>query len=50
MCTACELVIRLLKPETTLCQPDGPLLKYSQLLDILNTLNVQPHIILLLKV
>jgi len=34
----------------TPCRTDGLLIKYPQFPDVLNTLNVQPHIIFLLMV
>ena len=39
-----------LSPLLTPCCPDGLLIKHPQFLDVLNTLNVQPHNIFLLMV
>jgi len=36
--------------QLTQCRPDGLLIKYPQFLDVVKTLNVQPHIIFLLTV
>jgi len=41
------LYISIIANILTLCQPDGPVIKYPQFPDVLNALNVQPQNILL---